>query len=60
MSRPSTPSCFTMDSQSGNVIVGNVAIDNNSTDLEDVNPTPCLNTWFGNTADVVVGACIDE
>ncbi|WP_444896804.1 right-handed parallel beta-helix repeat-containing protein [Microbulbifer sp. SSSA005] len=56
------PICFFFDtdSQFGNVIVGNMATDNNSTDLEDTNPLPCLNTWFGNTADNIEGACIDQ
>ncbi|WP_444932819.1 right-handed parallel beta-helix repeat-containing protein [Microbulbifer sp. JTAC008] len=56
------PICFFFDpdSQFGNVIIGNIATDNNSTDLEDTNPFPCLNTWFGNTADNIEGACIDQ
>ncbi|WP_444917606.1 hypothetical protein [Microbulbifer sp. JMSA003] len=48
-----------LEGQSGNVIVGNVATYNNTADLADFNPEPCLNTWVGNTADVVEGACID-
>lgn len=47
------------DGQEGNTIVSNEATNNNNADLGD-NNFPCVNSWVGNTADVVEGACFEN